>query len=112
MCRNFYIGFVNFMLKSTSLLDYTNLLSANEYKKNDKIILKYFWSLKKVKMKKIYCVKCKKHRKIKNSEMSYLFYKTLVISIIYGKCGSKEKIIFKEEESIEILKTLGFIENL
>ena len=29
------------MLKGKSLLEYTNLFS-NEYKKNDKIILKYF----------------------------------------------------------------------
>ena len=38
----FCIGFIGFMLKGKSLLEYTNLLSPNEYKKNDKIILKYF----------------------------------------------------------------------
>ena len=43
MCRNFCIGFIDFMLKGKkSLLDYTNLFSPNEYEKNDKIILKYF----------------------------------------------------------------------
>ena len=36
------IGFVYFMLKGKSLLDYTNLFSPNEYERNDKIILKYF----------------------------------------------------------------------
>ena len=36
------IGYIDFMLKSKSLLEYTNLFSPNEYKKNDKIILKYF----------------------------------------------------------------------
>ena len=30
------------MLKCKSLLDYTILLSPNDYEKNDKIILKYF----------------------------------------------------------------------
>ena len=30
----------------------------------------------------------------------YIFYKTLVISIICSKCGSKHKRIFKEEESL------------
>ena len=30
------------MLKRKSLMDYTNLFSPNKYKKNDKIILKYF----------------------------------------------------------------------
>ena len=38
----FCIGFINFKFKGKRLLDYTNLFSPNEYKKNDKIILKYF----------------------------------------------------------------------
>ena len=42
MCGYFCIGFIDFMLKSKSLLDFTNLFSLNEYEKNDKIILKYF----------------------------------------------------------------------
>ena len=42
MCGYFCIGFINFMLKGKSLLDYKNLFSPNEYAKNDKIILKYF----------------------------------------------------------------------
>ena len=42
MCGYFCIGFINFMLKGKSLLDYINLLSPNDYEKNDKIILKYF----------------------------------------------------------------------
>ena len=42
MCRYFCNGFINFMLKVESLLDFTNLFSRNEYKKNDKITLKYF----------------------------------------------------------------------
>ena len=41
MCGYFCIGFVDFMLKGKSLLEYTNLFLPNEYKKNDKII-KYF----------------------------------------------------------------------
>ena len=45
MCRYFCIGLIDFMLKGKILLDYTNLFSPN-YKKNDKIILKYFQSLK------------------------------------------------------------------
>ena len=42
MCSYFSIGFVDFMLKRKSLLEYTNLFSPNDYEKNDKIILKYF----------------------------------------------------------------------
>ena len=41
MCGYFCIGFINVMLKGKSLLDYTNLLSLNEYEINDKRILKY-----------------------------------------------------------------------
>ena len=42
MCGYFCVGFIDFMLKSESLLEYTNVISASEYKKNDKIILKSF----------------------------------------------------------------------
>ena len=44
MCRYFCIGFVNFILKGKSLLDYANLLLQEDQRiwKNDKIILKYF----------------------------------------------------------------------
>ena len=50
MCGYFCVGFINFMLKSKSLLEYTNLFSPNHYEKNDKIILKYFqWNLNKLK---------------------------------------------------------------
>ena len=42
MCRYFCIGFIDFILKSASLLEYTNLFSPDKYKKNDKILLKYF----------------------------------------------------------------------
>ena len=42
ICGYFCIGFIDFMVKGKSLLDYTNLFSSSEYKKNDKTILKYF----------------------------------------------------------------------
>ena len=42
MCGYFCIGFIDFMLKGKSLLDYINLFPSNEHEKNDKIILKYF----------------------------------------------------------------------
>ena len=38
----FCIGFTDFMFKSKSLLENTNLFSPNEYEKNDKIKFKYF----------------------------------------------------------------------
>ena len=42
ICGSFCIRFIDFILKDKSLLDYTNLFCLNEYKKNDKILLKYF----------------------------------------------------------------------
>ena len=42
MCGYFCIGFIDFILKDKSFLDHTNLLSPNDYDKNDDIILKYF----------------------------------------------------------------------
>ena len=37
-----YFLFIDFMLKGKHLLEYINLFFPNEYKTNDKIILKYF----------------------------------------------------------------------
>ena len=42
MCGYFCIGFIDFMLESKSLTDFTNLFSPNDFKKNDDIILNYF----------------------------------------------------------------------
>ena len=49
MCGYFCIGFIDFILKGKSLLDYKNLFFPNAYEKNDKIILKYFQYLKRSK---------------------------------------------------------------
>ena len=38
----FQIGFIDFMFKCNSLLDYTNLFCPNDFDKNDKIILNIF----------------------------------------------------------------------
>ena len=42
MCGYFCIEFFNYMLKSKTLLDYTNLFSPNDFKKNDQIIKRIF----------------------------------------------------------------------
>ena len=42
MCGCFCIGFIDYMFKGKSLIDYTDLFSPNNFKKNDDIILKYF----------------------------------------------------------------------
>ena len=82
------------MLKGKSLWKYKNF-SINS---------------KKVKMEKKYCIFCGKYRKFKNLKVSYVFQKTLVLFIICYKCSSKDKNIFKDKESIEILKFFGLIE--
>ena len=38
----FCIGFIDFMLKDKNLIDFTDLFSPNNLKKNDDIILNYF----------------------------------------------------------------------
>ena len=42
MCGCFCIEFINYMLKSKTLLDCTNLFSPNDFKKNDLIIKRIF----------------------------------------------------------------------
>ena len=42
MCGFFCIEFINYMLKGKTLLDYTNLFSPNDFKKNDRIIKRIF----------------------------------------------------------------------
>ena len=42
MCGYFCIGFIEFVLKGKSFLDYTNLFSPDKYEKNNKITLKHF----------------------------------------------------------------------
>ena len=42
MCRYFCIEFINYMLKGKTLLDYTDLFSPNDFKKNDRVIKRIF----------------------------------------------------------------------
>ena len=44
MCGYFCIGFTEFMLAGKTLTEYTNLISPNNFKKNDDIILNYVMS--------------------------------------------------------------------
>ena len=38
MCGYFCMEFINYMLKGKTLLDFTNLFSPNDFKKNDKLL--------------------------------------------------------------------------
>ena len=42
MCGFHWIAFIEYMPAGKTLLDYTNLFSPNDSRKNDKIIYKYF----------------------------------------------------------------------
>ena len=42
MCGYFCIECINYMLKGKTLLDYTNLFSPNDFKKNDRVIKRIF----------------------------------------------------------------------
>ena len=42
MCGFYCIAFTEYMIVGKTLLDDTNLFCPNDYKKNDKIIYKYF----------------------------------------------------------------------
>ena len=55
---------------------------------------------------------CKEYRKFKKTKISYIFKKTLSLSIVYSKFGNEYEKIFKEEESIEILKIPVLINNI
>ena len=63
-------------------------------------------------MKKLYCVICGRYRKSEKPKISNSFEKRLVLSIICSKCIKENKKIFKEEESVEMLKIFSLIENI
>ena len=52
------------------------------------------------------------YRKFKNPKISLIFVKILALSIVCSKCKNEDGKIFKEEESIEILKTIGLTKNI
>ena len=56
------------------------------------------------KMKKLYYVICSKHRKFEKPKISQLLH--------CNKCKNENERIFKDEESIEMLKIISLIENI
>ena len=63
-------------------------------------------------MKQLHCITCGKYETFEKPKISYIFEKTLVLSINSSKCKNENEKMFKEEESIEILKILDLIENI
>ena len=62
-------------------------------------------------MRKI-CTTCKRYKELEKPKISYIWDKALLLSSFCNKCGSEDAKIFKEEESTEILKILGLINNV
>ena len=69
-------------------------------------------------MKKSYCIICGKNIKFEKSKISYIFEKTIVVSIVCSKCKNEDEKIFKERRwnedektLIEILKIISLIGN-
>ena len=44
MCGYFCLIFIDYMFENKSLIEFTNLFSPYDFKKNDEIVLKYFTS--------------------------------------------------------------------
>ena len=63
-------------------------------------------------MKKTYRVVCDKYKKFKNPKVSYILQKIISPFYYFSKCNSKIEKIFKEKESIEIMKILNFVNNI
>ena len=63
-------------------------------------------------MTEIYCTKCKRYKEFKKLNISYICYKALLLLSICNKCGIEDEKIFKAEESIEILKVIGLINDI
>ena len=55
---------------------------------------------------------CGKYGKFKNHKVSYIFEKSLVLSIVFGKFCNKDEKIFWEKESIEKLEIICLTENI
>ena len=62
-------------------------------------------------MKKLSYVIRGKYRKLEKSKILYLLENTLALSVICSNWKNKDEKIFKVEQSIEILKIIGLIEN-
>ena len=89
MCGWFWIGFIDFLLKSKGLLDYTNWWN------NTKI-----FSITK-KMEKLYCVICDKCRKFEKPKISYLLEKKKFFLVFALSARLKVKNYLKKNNQLK-----------
>ena len=52
---------------------------------------------------------CGKYRNFEQTKIPYILKKALALSVICNKCKNEDEQIFKEKESVIILKILGLI---
>ena len=106
MCGYFYIAFIDFMFKGKGLIDYTNLFSPNDFKKDDDTVLKYFRVIHKYKMES-YCLKCKKYTKNIDPQVSSTSNGKFMISSKCAICGNKKSKFIEKQEASGLLSKLG-----
>ena len=51
----------------------------------------------------MYCNTCNEYRTSEKTKMSYIFWKTVSLFIVYSNCSHEYEKIFKEEEWTETL---------
>ena len=108
MCGYFCIGFIDFIWKGKSLLEYTNIFS-HAYEKNDKIISKDFqYNLTNLICIVMFVINIQNLKKRKY----YLALKNIKSVYCLQKVRHEYKKIFKEEVSIETLKIPGLVKNI
>ena len=90
------------MLKAKSLLEYTSLFSPNEYEKNDKIILKYFQYIKRLRWKNCVALSVVSIENLKILKNYTYSRKTLTLAIICSKCRNLDE---KKEKKKKLRST-------
>ena len=60
----------------------------------------------------MHCNVCNVFWKSKKAKISHNFENIFILSDVYSKCGHEYEKKFKEEKSVEILKTVGLINNI
>ena len=93
MCGYFCTGFIDFILKGKSLLDFTNLFSPNEYEKKDKIILNGIrcGSFSEINIEKNHLCR---------HDKNYYYFRKSNISVINLIVGSRNMIKVSENMSL------------
>ena len=98
------------MLKGKTFIEFTNLFSPDNFKKNGDIVLKDFMknvqnNILKYKMES-YCLKCKKNTENIDPKDSAKSIGTAMILSKCAICGSKKSRFIKNQEAKRLLSNL------